>query len=168
MRPRHTAPAGTRVAASVVMKIAQLMSKDVKTCHPHDTLDTAVKLMWDHDIGSVTVVDDHGQLVGIVTDRDACMAAFTRGQRLDQLACSSAMTNHVVTCRPFEDSDTAVAKKMAKNKIRRIPVVDDAEVPIGMVSLNDLAIATPRALGRIPASEIKNTLAAICEHRTLA
>ncbi len=145
------------------MKIAQMMTRDVKTCRQTDTLDVAVKLMWDFDIGAVAVVDDLGQLVGIVTDRDACMAAYTQGQPLHCLPCTVAMSNHVVTCRP-DDTDVAVAKLMSRNKIRRIPVVDDDQKPIGIVSLSDLALAM--AKGRdVPATEVASTLAAICEHR---
>jgi len=143
------------------MKIAQLMSRDVKTCRASETLDRAAKLMWDFDIGVLPVVDDHGQIVGIVTDRDACMAAFTQAQPLHHLPVSLAMTNHVITVRP-DDTDATAAKIMAKNKIRRIPVVDDSNRPIGMVSLNDLALAKSR---EVPAQELAVTLAAICEHR---
>jgi CBS domain-containing protein len=148
------------------MKIAQLMTRNVKTCRQTATLADAAKLMWDHDIGVVPVVDDFGQVVGIVTDRDACMAAYTQSQPLHCLPCTIAMSKHVVTCRP-EDTDAAVAKLMAKNKIRRIPVVDDTQRPIGMVSINDLAITM--ANGReVPATEVAGTLAAICEHRPAA
>jgi CBS domain-containing protein len=145
------------------MKTAQLMTRNVKTCRTTDTLDVAVRLMWEHDIGAVAVVDDVGQIVGIVTDRDACMAAYTQSQPLHCLPCTIAMSNHVITCRP-EDTDAVVAKAMARNQVRRIPVVDDAQKPIGMVSLADLAVAM--AKGRdIPAAEVASTLAAVSEHR---
>jgi len=148
------------------MKIVQIMTKTVRTCRETDTLAQAAQLMWDFDVGAVPVVDDSGQVVGIVTDRDACMAAYTQSQPLHGLPVSIAMTKHVVTCRP-EDTDIAVTKLMARNKIRRIPVVDEAQRPIGIVSLNDLAIAMAR--GRtIPSDEIAGTLAAICEHRPIA
>jgi CBS domain-containing protein len=145
------------------MKIAQMMTRDVKTCRQTDTLDVAARLMWDCDIGSVPVVDDFGQVVGIVTDRDACMAAYTQCQPLHRLPVTVAMTKHVVTCRP-DDTDRSVAKLMAKNKIRRIPVVDDAQKPIGVVSLNDLAVSMAKG-SDVPSSEVAGTLAAICEHR---
>lgn len=156
---------GMRIAAIAwSMNIAKLMTADVKTCRQTDMLDVAAKLMWEHDIGAVPVLDDFGQIVGIVTDRDACMAAFTQRQPLHCLPCTIAMTKHVVTCRP-DDTDATVAQLMAKHKIRRIPVVDDTQKPIGMVSLNDLAIAMGKGRG-IPASEVAGTLAAICEHRS--
>ncbi len=150
----------------VMPKISDIMTKTVRTCRQSDPLDAAVKLMWDFDVGAVPIVDDFGQVVGIVTDRDACMAAFTRGQPLHALPCRAAMSSHVVTCQ-LEDSDVAVAQLMAKNKIRRIPVVDDAQRPIGIVSLNDFAIAM--ATGEdVPASEVAGTLAAICARRPLS
>lgn len=147
------------------MKIAQLMTKDVKCCRQTDMLDAAVRLMWDHDIGVLPVVDDTGQLIGMVTDRDACMSAYLQRQPLHDIAVSVAMTNHPVACGP-DDADKQVAALMAKHKIRRIPVVDDAQRPIGLVSLNDLACAM--AKGReIPSTQVATTLAAICEHRAI-
>lgn len=146
-------------------KIADMMTRTVRTCRQNDSLDTAVKLMWDFDVGAVPIVDDFGQIVGIVTDRDACMAAFTRGQPMHAIECRAAMSRHVVTCQA-EDSDVAVAQLMAKNKIRRIPVVDDAQRPIGIVSLNDFAIAMATG-SEVPAAEVAGTLAAICARRTI-
>ena len=142
------------------------MTRGAKTCRHNDTLDIAARLMWDFDIGSVVIVDDSEQVVGIVTDRDTCMAAYLQGQPLQRIPCKVAMSNHVVTCHP-NDADHAVAALMAKHKIRRIPVVDDTMKPIGMVSLNDLAIAMTRGPD-VPAQEVAGTLAAICEHRQKA
>jgi CBS domain-containing protein len=145
------------------MQIAQLMTRDIQTCRETDTLDRAAKLMWDHDIGALAVLDDAGMVIGIVTDRDACMAAFMAGQPLHALPVSIAMNTHVVTCRP-DDTVEVVARLMARHKIRRIPVVNDDQHPIGIVSLNDLALASARG-SDIPRSKIADTLASICEHR---
>jgi CBS domain-containing protein len=148
------------------MKISQLMTKDVKTCRQTDMLDVAARLMWDHDIGAIPIVDDTGRLVGMVTDRDACMAAFMQSRPLHALPVSLAMTKHPISCR-LDDNDRAIATLMAKHKIRRVPVVDDDQRPTGIVSLNDLALAM--AKGRdVPTVEVANTLASICEHRATA
>lgn len=148
------------------MKISELMTRTVQVCRATDTLDRAAQLMWDHDIGTLAVVDERGQVIGMITDRDACMAAYTRGGALCDIPVEVAMSKHVITCSP-DDSDTAVAAIMAKHKIRRVPVVDDGHRPIGMVSLNDLARTMAR--GReVPATAVAGTLAAICEHRTTA
>lgn len=155
---------GTTIAVLGLMKIAQLMTRDVKMCRDSDTLDVAVRLMWEFDIGSVVVVNDLGQAIGVVTDRDACMAAYLQAQPLHAISCKTAMSNHVVTCRP-SDPDSNIAALMASHKIRRIPVVDEQMQPIGMVSLNDLALAMAKA---VPPHDVAGTLAAISEHRAAA
>jgi CBS domain-containing protein len=145
------------------MKISELMTRTVQTCSATDHLDRAAQQMWEHDIGAVVVVDSSGQVIGIVTDRDACMAAYTRGGALSDIPIDVAMSKHTVTCST-EDTADEVAELMAKHKIRRIPVVDETQRPVGMVSLNDLACTMAR--GRdVPATSVAGTLAAICEHR---
>lgn len=145
------------------MKVADLMTVDVKTCQQTDTLEVAVRLMRDFEIRAVPVVDPLGRLVGIVTDRDACMAAYEQRQPLHWVPCAVAMSVPVITCR-VNDEDTEVAEEMAEHKIRHVPVVDDAQLPIGMVSLDDLVLAVARGRGLL-ASDLAATLAAICEHR---
>ena len=148
------------------MKISELMTRTVQVCGATDTLHHAAQLMWDHDIGALPVVDPHGQVIGMITDRDACMAAYTCGGALGDILVGVAMSRNAVTCGP-DDSDTAVEELMARNKIRRVPVVDEAHRPIGMLSLNDLA--RTMAHGRdVPATAVAGTLAAICEHRAAA
>lgn len=145
------------------MKISELMTRTVQVCRPTDTLERAAGLMWDHDIGVLPVVDVHGRVIGMITDRDVCMAAYTRGGALRDIPVEVAMAHNVVVCGA-DDTDTAVAEVMAKHKIRRVPVVDEAHRPVGMLSLNDLARTMAR--GRdVPATAVAGTLAAICEHR---
>jgi CBS domain-containing protein len=145
------------------MKISELMTRTVQVCRATDSLDCAAGLMWDHDIGVLPVVDGHDRVIGMITDRDVCMAAYTRGVALHDIPVEVAMARNVVTCGA-DDSHTAVAETMAKHKIRRVPVVDAAHRPIGMLSLNDLARTMAR--GRdVPATAVAGTLAAICEHR---
>jgi CBS domain-containing protein len=165
LAPR-AACAGTTFAPSIGMKIIQMMTRAVKTCHPNDTLEHAAQLMWEHDIGAIVVVDDANQAIGVVTDRDTCMAAYLRGVPLFAISVAVAMSKHVVTCHA-EEHALAVARLMAKHKVHRIPVVDDAQRPVGIVSLNDLAIAMTR-MRDIPAADVAATLAAISEHRATA
>lgn len=122
--------------------------------------------MWEHDVGVLPVVDDRGQVVAMITDRDVCMAAYTQSRPLYDIPASVAMNRHVVTCTP-DDGEVAVARLMAKHKIRRIPVVDDAMRPIGIVSINDLALASARSK-EMPSNELAKTLASISEHRARA
>ena len=63
------------------MKVEDLMTRSVGTCRPTDTLSSAAQLMWERDCGCVPVVSDDGsnRVVGMLTDRDICMAAHFRG-----------------------------------------------------------------------------------------
>jgi CBS domain-containing protein len=145
------------------MKITDIMTKNVRSCHSADTLACAAQLMWDHDIGAVPVVDDRGRVIGMITDRDICMAAYTRGQTLGEVCVGDVMSTKVMTCVET-DSDKEVARMMANGQIRRIPVIDANQNVIGIISLNDLARATRN--GRpVPANEVAETLAAVCEPR---
>jgi CBS domain-containing protein len=122
------------------MKIEQMMSRDVKSCRDREQLVKAVQLMWEHDIGSVPVLDDSGTLVGIITDRDCVMAAYTQGRRLDEIDIRTVMSGQVQTCQPTDTLESA-AMAMKKAQVRRLPVVDKKNRLVGMVSLTDLSRA---------------------------
>jgi CBS domain-containing protein len=145
------------------MRVESIMSRDVVCCRRADNLAEAAQAMWNHDIGCVPVIDEQGHVVGIVTDRDVAMAAYTRGQPLAAIPVTVAMASHVFTCSPGDEVG-AVEKTMAASQVRRVPVVDESGHPVGMVSVNDLARAAARTL-TIPAPEVASTLAAICAPR---
>jgi CBS domain-containing protein len=125
------------------MKVHQLMNGCVLTCGPQDSLERAAQLLWEHDCGVLPVVDDKDCVRGVITDRDICMGAYTRGQRLSDLTVSDSMSPTVVSCHLDEDV-TVVARRMAEHRVRRLLVVDDKGRIQGIVSLNDLARAGAR------------------------
>jgi CBS domain-containing protein len=118
------------------MKVEQIMSRDVKVCAPEDTLNRAAQLMWEHDIGCVPVVSN-GHVVGVITDRDICMAAYTQGRRLDQIPVSAVMCSSVQTCTPGDTLEIASAV-MKRHQVRRLPVVRQNREVVGVVSITDL------------------------------
>jgi len=150
------------------MNIQEIMSKPAVTCRPSDTLNTAAQLMWEHDCGAIPVTGDDGQIVGIVTDRDICMATYTRGSAPQAIQVSDAMANEVFSCHA-DDSLDAAERLMSEKQIRRIPVVDGDNRPIGLLSLNDIACyaASSRKKNGID-REVTQTLAAICQPRPRA
>lgn len=148
------------------MKISKVMKKEVVACGAADTLERAAHLMWERDLGSVVVLDDDGRVAGMITDRDICMAAYTRGEPLRAIPVAAAMARVVHTCKPDQDVQS-VEHEMARAQVRRMPVVDVAGHPIGIVSLYDLARATQHDGGLSPA-EVTSTLAAVCAPRTRA
>lgn len=144
------------------MKVEQVMSRPVITCRPTDTLDTAAGLMWEGDCGALPVVDHDGIVVGVVTDRDICMAAYTAGKDLRSIPVSTAMAKIVIACLPTDELGNAEAI-MSRGQVRRLPVVDGHARPIGIISMNDIARVASR-LNRGAALAIA-TMAAICEPR---
>jgi CBS domain-containing protein len=120
------------------MKIQTKMTAPVKTCIPTDTLALAAQLMWESDCGSLPVVDVAGAPIGMITDRDICMAAYTQGERLDAIAVGIAMSRSVYTCRATDALTTAEAT-MRLHQVRRLPVIDDDGHLVGIVSLSDFA-----------------------------
>ena len=77
------------------MKVRDIMTAAVYTCQPDTDLGTVAGIMWDHDCGFVPVVDASGAAVGLITDRDICMAAATRRLAPDRIAASQAMSQSV-------------------------------------------------------------------------
>jgi CBS domain-containing protein len=148
------------------MKIQELMTRDPACCTQDDTLNRSAQLMWEHDCGAIPVVSDEGRVIGIVTDRDTCMAAYTRGKRLSEIPVGEAMSPDLISCHE-DDSVTSVQTLMRDHRVRRLPVLDDAGCLSGMISLNDLARAAYGPRKGVRKDGISRTLAAISEHREL-
>jgi CBS domain-containing protein len=149
------------------MKAKDLMTRDVATCRPEDPMAAAARIMWERDCGIVPVVDADGRPVGVVTDRDLCMASFTRNEPLSRMSVRDAMPKEVFTCRE-DDDEAAVHEAMREHQVRRLAVVDALGRLRGVVSLNDLIlrvgtkdVADTRQRGR----ELMRTLMGISRHR---
>lgn len=148
------------------MRVEELMHAPAFTCSSHDTMSQAASLMWEHDCGTVPVVHDDGTVAGMITDRDICMAAYMRDQPLSQMGVSDSMSEGVHCCRP--DDDLQDAETMMKDRqIRRMPVVDSDNRPVGVISLNDIARYTASQQGITGMQgEVLDTLASISKPRS--
>jgi len=149
------------------MKIDEIMTRNVRCISPDETLGTAAQIMWENDCGAVPVVETDGRLVGIVTDRDICMAAQLQGAPLHDSRVTSAMARDVKTCSP-RDTPVTVQAIMSQNKIRRVPVVDDQGRLVGIVTLGDLAYLVGKDTNGgdgMTWTSIAHTLAAVSQPR---
>ena len=148
------------------MNVSDLMTSAVKSCGIHDNLQRAAQLMWENDCGIVPVVDGDGRVVGMITDRDICMAAYTHGQALWQLPVAGAMSKQVHAVRESDPLEV-VETLMRRVRIRRVPVVDGDGRLTGILSMNDLARNAHWSAGRksngLGGDSIVRTLAAISE-----
>jgi CBS domain-containing protein len=146
------------------MKIEQLMTKSPMSCEPGHTLSRAAELMWTHGCRClpVTAGDGSQQLVGLITDRDICMAAHLEGKNLSEIRVGDAMTNEVWACNPGDPLQEAEAI-MREARVRFLPVVDGADQLLGLLSLADLAREAVRQHGakspEITATEVAVVLA---------
>jgi CBS domain-containing protein len=149
------------------MRVKQIMSHPAVSCGPDDTLETAAGLMWDHSCGVLPVVED-GRVIGMLTDRDTCMAAYTERRLLSDIPVSRAMAAHVVTCGP-DDTVKHAEELMAAHQVRRLPVVHQDGTLVGVLSIDDLVRegAEERWQRRkaISAAELVDTLASVAEPR---
>ncbi len=151
------------------MKVAEIMTVEVKSCSPDDNLHAAAKIMWEEDCGCVPVLDRDSKLVGILTDRDICMAAYTQGLALNAMTVESAMAATVISCNPGDEVADA-EEIMRQHKVRRLPTVDGGGKLAGILSLSDIAREAERERRegerkQIKAAEIAQTLGMISEPR---
>jgi len=146
------------------MLVQDLMAHPAITCHVNDSLDEAAQKMWDHDCGVLPVVNDEGKVTSVITDRDICMAALTQGRPLHELLVNLAMAKHVIAVGPEQTLGEA-EQLMSRHRIRRLPVVDAASRPLGVISLHDVAIEAVRPDTRLKqgVSKLAHTLAAVCQ-----
>lgn len=145
------------------MHIKQIMTGKVATCRPESDLASVAKLMWDNDCGFVPIIDTAGTVLGVLTDRDICIAAATRRLLPEQIKAIDAMTRAVQTCLA-DDSIEAVLATMKQFRVRRLPVVGADGTLKGVVSMNDIVMAADKRQGP-DARAIVSTLAGICAHR---
>lgn len=119
------------------MKVRDLMHKGVEIMAPDTPLTKLAKKMREKDIGAIPV-GTNGKLIGMVTDRDITVRAVANGKDITQMTAQDVMTKGVVCCR---DSDRVrkVLEVMEEKQIRRVPVTDDNDQVIGMVSLGDIS-----------------------------
>jgi CBS domain-containing protein len=143
------------------------MTADILTCGPTDPMSRAARIMWERDCGCVPVVDEERNVLGMVTDRDLCMASYTRGRALGAMTVSEAMSSDPVVCRASDEVGEAL-QTMARNGLRRLPVVDREQHLVGLLSLADAlqaASAMSTSTRRKQAEKLLETLAAVSQPR---
>lgn len=144
------------------------MRTRVHVCAPDDTLARAAQVMWEKDLGCLPVCGPGRRPLAMLTDRDISMAAFMQWKHLAEASVESAMSRGVFTCSP--DDELAQAEEiMRRHQVRRLPVVDEQGVLVGLLSLGDVARYVHQrssySNGTPAQQRLAETLAAICEPR---
>ena len=125
-----------------MMLLRELTHLPIVTCAPEATISGVARSMERERVGSVVVVDAHGDVVGIITDRDLALEGL--GHELDpETPVEAIMSRGVVTISDTADVFDA-AEAMAKARCRRLPVVDERGYPVGIVTFDDLMLLLTR------------------------
>ena len=140
------------------MKVKDCMCNDVCCVKPDTTLNQVAKLMSENHIGCIPVCDENNSICGIVTDRDILLRAVACEKDTKNCPVSDIMTCNVCTCKEDEEMTNAESK-MAQNQIRRLPVCDNKNKVVGILTLGDL-LQNDRELGKQAVCE---TLENICD-----
>ena len=120
------------------MKVRDVMTAAVVCCKPETNIGAAVELLWSHNCGMLPVVNNNDQkLVGVVTDRDICIAMGTRNRLPGDLTVGEVAIRNVFTCGPDDEIHEAVGT-MAQHHVRRLPVVDSQGIVQGILSMDDV------------------------------
>ena len=147
------------------MKIKEIMTKPVSSVSESKHLNEAANLMWEQDCGFVPVTDAKNKLIGVITDRDICMAAYTSDLPLSSIPVSTTMSKTLFSVSPKDSLDKA-EDLMRHHQVRRLPVVNKKDEVEGIVSINDIGLAYQHKTfgAEIKAADVAKTLGAICEH----
>lgn len=136
------------------MLVEDLMTTDVVTVHAEGTLRDATEALLDNGVGSVIVVDDDENPVGIVTETDVLEGCYRTGERLEALSVAHLSHRAVIITTPTSTVNH-LAYRMAEEDVKKVPVMDDLDL-VGIVTLTDVVWAL---------SDIRKEAASIHERR---
>ena len=148
------------------MQVREIMTMEPTGCTPLTSLAVAASRMAEANCGILPVVNDKGVLVGVITDRDICLALSRTNRNALNVSVREVMTQKVVSVQPSDDLRQALARMRAA-RVRRVPVVDEAGHVTGLLSLDDVVGRRP-PVGDLGAREIVETLHDVCGRRPQA
>ncbi|MGD2114599.1 MAG: CBS domain-containing protein [Acidobacteriota bacterium] len=153
------------------MKVRDIMKREPCVCSPGDDLAAVGRRMAEGNCGFLPVIGDDGRVVGVITDRDVCLALTGRDHKPSELQVRLVMSGEVYGCREDDDIRRAL-RTMRERRVRRLPVLDAAGRLRAILSLDDVvleaqAVETEAFKGPFY-SDITQTLKEINLHRAPA
>jgi CBS domain-containing protein len=121
------------------MKVKEIMTPNAKAIWLTESLAAAAQLMWENDCGVLPIIKDGRKVIGMITDRDICMAIAMRDSNPSSVSVEEVMTGQVYSVNPEDEVDHAL-EAMQEHKIRRLPVVNAEGELEGVISMNDVAL----------------------------
>jgi len=152
------------------VKVKDIMRSTVICCRPDSNLAEAADLLWSSDCGVLPVVDTAGKVIGIITDRDICVAVGSRNCAPSEIVVRNVACAEVSICKG-EDDILFALDIMRVNLVRRLPVVNEAGILQGLLSLDDIILSAESTGGitkpKLSFEDVMPVLKAICQHHAL-
>jgi CBS domain-containing protein len=143
------------------MTLKSICNREVVIAQKNDTLVEAAKLMREYQVGSIVIVEERNGLrypVGIVTDRDLVIELIAKEVDINSVTLGDVMYRDIILGKENDDVNETI-KIMRQRGIRRLPVVDDRGVLVGIVTMDDLI--------DLIAEELKDLVALIGKQQNL-
>jgi CBS-domain-containing membrane protein len=132
------------------MKVKEVMMGTPYYCQSETNLGSATELMWNANCGFLPVEATDGKVIGVITDRDICIALGTRSRVAGDIAVGEVMSGKLYSCAPDDDIHLAL-QTLKEGKVRRLPVISQKGSLVGVISMDDILLRTePMSLGREP------------------
>jgi len=143
------------------MRVHEIMAGDVVSCRAETDVGTAARSMFQGRFGTLPVVDVHGKVTGIITDRDIAMAVATRQRNASHVTVHEAMSAHVLGCLATDEVGAAL-RLMEDAGVRRLPVMDATGHLVGILSIDDILMRAVDRENGIDSAAFVNALRGIC------
>jgi CBS domain-containing protein len=144
------------------VRAGDVMTDNVATVFPDDPVQHVARLMRDCDCGAIPVVNNSGRLIGMVTDRDIAVRLVARGLDIRRALVADCMTDETFACH-VSDSLEGCLQQMARHQVRRLPIVNDRDQVIGIISQADIAHHAEAYQGRGERRRFAETVSEISE-----
>lgn len=145
------------------MKVKEIMTPNAKAIWLTESLADAAELMWENDCGVLPIIKDGRKVIGMITDRDICMAVAMRNTNPSGVSVEEVMTPRVYSVDPEDEIEQAL-KAMQEHRIRRLPVVNTEGELEGILSMNDIVLNARGKGDSIAYRDVVKTYQAICQH----
>jgi CBS domain-containing protein len=149
------------------MKVKDVMTTNPRFCRPKDTLAQVVESMWEGDCHILPIVDRTNRVTGVITDRDVALGVWRKDRAPRDIRVDELPLARLYTCATTDDVDDAL-RIMRRALVRRLPIIDENEKLVGILSMDDLALHVKEPEGTkngLTAQKVAEAIKAICSPR---
>ena len=126
------------------MRVEEIMMGTPYHCRPETNLGSATELMWIGNCGFLPVIGKDNKVVGVITDRDICVALGTRNRTAGEVTVVEVISGKMYSCAPNDEVQTAL-ETMRAGHVRRLPVISKTGELVGVVSIDDVIVHAAKA-----------------------